>query len=365
MATENLKGPALTVWAGLDVGKEHFVAALCPERTPGQSPPAPRELPTAEFARSAAGVRAWLKWVRQQRPKVAPGAASVGVRIVMEATGNYSRELAEWLGQLAPEWPAAISEPRRVAQYLQGVGLRGKTDPTDACGLARYGAECWPPPYVALPPVYAELRALTRERQSVVEAQVAGANRAATTGGAGSCRAVARLQRQRCAYLARQVAKLEGLLREHVQRHPELRQTVAHLTSIPGVGFLTAVVFLAEAGWLLPHFPTVRQFVAWCGLDPVPYDSGKSVHGKAHLSKHGSAHLRRSLYLAALALTRKPDCALGSTYARLVRAGKPGLVALGAVMRKLAVLMRALLKHDADYCETIPVAAQENSAMTT
>ncbi len=104
---------------------------------------------------------------------------------------------------------------------------------------------------------------------------------------------------------------------------------------------LTAITILAELGDLR-RFHQARQLTAFAGLSLKKHTSGKSVHKKTHMSKQGSAHVRRILYVAAMAAVRG-DNTFAEVYHRLVHNGKNRMSAIGAVMRKLLLTMRAVL----------------------
>jgi len=77
-----------------------------------------------------------------------------------------------------------------------------------------------------------------------------------------------------------------------------------------------------------------RQWVAFSGLDPRLFKSGKSVEKRPRISRSGSRHLRRALYMPApVALRRDPYLRVFDQ--NLLARGKARLQAVVAVMRKL------------------------------
>jgi transposase len=114
-----------------------------------------------------------------------------------------------------------------------------------------------------------------------------------------------------------QMQQVQHQIRDHVTRHPELTRQQALLTSIPGIGEMTATRLLAEMA-PLERFQSARQAAAYTGLTPKHHESGSSVRGRARLSKIGNARVRKALYwpaIAAYGLTRSfalratPACA--------------------------------------------------------
>ncbi|MCX7016378.1 MAG: transposase [Candidatus Sumerlaeota bacterium] len=321
---------------GLDVAKATFDAALWLPLAPG-AVREQHEMPAAAFPRTRQGVRQFLAWMDAilARHVTVPLTA---IRMVMEATGRYSVELAVWLMVERPTLHVAIINPQVAAHYRRSLSFRNNTDRIAARALARYGAERRPAPYEPLTPERAELRELSRYRQTLVETRVAETNRAAETTASSW---VARSQQKHLRYLEREIARIEQAMRAIVERIPELKRDAELIDGIFGVGFITTVAILAELGDLR-RFEHGRQLTAFVGMAPRHFQSGTSVHRKTRLSKCGEPRLRALLYMCATtAITGDND--LAHFYHRLLARGKTKMAALGAVMRKLLLLMRALV----------------------
>ena len=86
----------------------------------------------------------------------------------------------------------------------------------------------------------------------------------------------------------------------------------------------------------------MRDLVAYVGLCPRLCSSGSSLHGPTPLTKRGNAVVRRALYFPAMNAVRFNPC-LKPFYHRLLAKGKPKMVALAAVMRKLLHLVYGVL----------------------
>lgn len=85
-----------------------------------------------------------------------------------------------------------------------------------------------------------------------------------------------------------------------------------------------------------------RQLTAFAGVSPRHEESGTSVRKRTRMSKQGSSRIRRTLYMSAMTVIRG-DSDLADFYHRLLDEKKTEMAALGAVMRKLLVVMRAIL----------------------
>jgi transposase len=139
--------------------------------------------------------------------------------------------------------------------------------------------------------------------------------------------------------LRARLRELEGELRTLVEQHAVGR----HLTTIPGVGPITAACVLAEVGDFA-RFPDAATLASYAGLVPGLRHSGKRAPLRAGLYPVGNARLRRGLYMATLNAVRFNPW-LRAFYARLVARGKPKLVALTAAMRKLLAAMHSVARR--------------------
>jgi len=318
-------------WVGLDVAKGSFDAALL---RPGQRfPQTPlREVPVDSFARTPQGVHAFIDWIRAQR--VEPDT----VRVVMEATGKYSTELAAWLREQVAALAPAIANPRHTSAFIKSMGVRNKTDRLEARALAFFGMERRPNAYEPHSPERSELRELSRHRDGLVRERTMVKNRIHET----SASTYVNTDRKRhLAQLIKRIQRVEAAMKKCVAQSPTLKQDVALLTSIYGVAFINATTILAELGELR-RFEKARQLTAFAGMSPRHHESGTSVKGCSRLCKQGNSRSRQSLYLSAMVAIRG-DNPLRCFYQNLLQEGKPKMVALAAVMRKLLVLMRSIL----------------------
>jgi len=338
---------ARIVSIGLDVAKASFEAALA---TPAQLPAQP--LASKPYARLFEGAAQLVQAV-EAHPSMIELAQPLP-RIVMEATGAYSRQLAEWLVALRPQWRVAVVNPRFIKAYAHSLGARNKTDRADARLIARYGLERQPVWFEPLAPALKALRALSRERDALVAQIVQTKNRAGETPDAPDV--VVSAQRAVFQALDKQRRRIEAAMLELLVSDPTWGPLLERLQSIPGVGKITAMVVLAELGDLR-RFSRSRQLSAFAGTNPQIIESGSSLRRRTRMCKMGSSRVRQALYLSAMAAIRtKRTNSLALTYKRLVAQGKPKLVALGAIMRKQLLLMRALMLNGTRFGDPVACA---------
>jgi transposase len=354
----------LPAWLGCDVAKGTFDAAVYPP-VPAGAPPRPLEsLCAATFPRTAQGVAQCLQWAQGQLDAFARAErleAAPPLRVVMEATGRYSIELIAWFVEHCPTAARpSLLDPTVSHHFLKSLRLRNKTDRIEARAIARLGAERVPASHQPRPAHYESLRELSRERDTIVQIHVSVRNRAQEL---TDYPEVAKIHQRLVRDVQKALEKVEQAIVAHVQKHDDLNGIVTRLQTIPGVGFWTATVVLAELGDLA-RFARARQITAYAGVSPRRYQSGTSVRGGTHLCKQGSARVRQALFLSGMSASRG-DNDLGRFYRHLVEdVGKPKMVALGAVMRKQLVLMRSLVIHEETYQDhrgdprPIPTTAQ-------
>lgn len=256
--------------------------------------------------------------------------------VCMEATGIYWEQAAQDLADHG--FAVSVVNPAQIKAFGTASGVRTKTDVVDAKVIAEFCARQTPPTWQPLSKSVRRLRALVGRREALVELRTQEMNRlevAATD-------AVRNSIEQVLATINEQIADIERQIGKDVDDDPTLREQRDLLASIPGVGDKTIATFLSHYGGEL-RFAKTRQAVAFAGLDTAKHESGTSVRGKPRLSKMGHASIRRALYMpAVVAMTRTP---WGREFAsRLLSAGKPKKLVLGALMRKLVAIAYGVLK---------------------
>jgi transposase len=300
-----------TIYVGVDVAKQSLEVA-----PPGRS---------QQLSNDATGHRRFVSGL---------GKYPEPVQVILEASGGYERALVRALHEA--NIPVSVLEPSRVRAFAQAKGLRAKTDPIDASVLREFGQTLHPQP--SLPPTKEQLRLaeLVSRRSQLIDSQVAESNRSAHY-------LDPLLRRQAAAYLRllhRQIQQCAQAIAELIEQDESMRERAERVQQVPGVGALTAATLLAD----IPELGSVRDesVAALAGVAPYNNDSGP-LRGIRRI-RGGRASVRRALYMAALSAVRH-DPIFQRLYQRLLLRGKPKLVALVAVMRKLIILLNRLLKN--------------------
>jgi transposase len=318
------------VFAGIDVSAHELSVAV-------HSGTVDRE-EVQTFSNNAAGHHALLAHLLRGKGRA---------RVCLEASGNYSLDLALTL-HAHRRVEVSVVNPRRARRFAESLGQRSKTDPVDAHVLCQYA---WRMPWVSwVPPsmLALRLRGLTRaiEALGVTQTQEKNRRHSLKASKVLSTFLIRELQRH-LDYLQVRITRLRREALRLIASDPELDRRFRLMLTTPGIGETSALQILGELA-VLPDTLDARQWVAFGGLDPVRFTSGTTVEKKPRISRGGSRHLRRALYMPALvAIRHEPH--LRAFFQRLVARGKARLQAVVAVMRKLLHAFFAMFRSDHAY----------------
>jgi transposase len=273
-------------------------------------------------ARDAAGLEGLVERLRPLAPQT----------VAVEATGGFETVVAASLA--AASLPVVVVNPAQVRAYAQAMGKRAKTDPIDAAVIARFVLATRPE---VRPLPDAETRMLsdlvTRRRQ-IIQMMVAERHREKRAP-ARTKKSILRLLKA----LQKELTAIDEDIDDAVRGSPAWREKEDLLASVPGVGSTIARTLLAD----LPELGTLdrRQVAALVGLAPFTRQSGQ-WRGRSFIAG-GRATVRSAIFMGAMVAVRfNPQ--LRAFRHRLVAAGKPKMVALIAVARKLLTILNAILR---------------------
>lgn len=261
--------------------------------------------------------------------------------VTLEGSGGYERlVIAELLDR---GHRVALVNPRQVRDFAKGMGILAKTDALDAVVLAKFGQVANPRCLQKPAGPQAELQQLIERRRQLVELRTAETNRLQQASAKVAQRSIQAVLHT----LEKQILALETELARLVDQHQDWKQKANLLTSVPGVGDITAMSLLAD----LPELGQLNreQIASLAGLAPFNHDSGQLKGQRAIWG--GRADVRTSLYMAALCAIRC-NTTLKTFYQRLRTAGKPFKKAITACMRKLLVILNTMLKTNSAWKST-------------
>ena len=315
---------------GIDIAKKKFDVAL----------PQGEKVKSGTFHNTAAGFDMFARWLTRHGVE--------HIHACMEATGTYGEELALYLHRTGHV--VSVVNPAKIRGFAQSELSRTKTDKADAALIARFcramKPEAWQPPA----PEVKELQSLVRRLESLNDMLTQERNRLPITEG------MVRSSIERTiSHLETEIQTTRCLIREHIDQYPGLRSKRDLLESIPGIGPATSAMILAEFGDV-ERFGDARHMASFCGLTPRHRQSGSSVRGKSRLSKTGSSRIRKALYMPALSAIRY-NPVIAAFRARLLANGKPRMVIVAAIMRKLVHIIFGVLNGGRPFDPAIAAAA--------
>ena len=295
------------IWAGLDVGKASFVAALddasATERRKVTS------LPCRKFKRNQDELKKFFQWAQELFPEAE-------IRIVMESTGCYSQQLDGWIGELHPDVAVTIENAGNIHAFIQSLNLPHKTDRLDAQAIARFGTERQPKPTPRPSKTILVLRDLCHTRTALIKAKVEFQNRQETLSEPFS-----------------------------IEINSDIRREIELMCTLPGVSFVSASEIIAELGSLKQY--SAKELSSLSGLAPRIKESGSSVHA-SYMSRRSSGRLRQILYLDSM-IGVKNIPVLQEFHQRLLEKGKKKMTARCACMRKMLLILRSIVVHQRPY----------------
>ncbi len=296
---------------GIDISKESLDVAVHETGEIFQYPNSPGNFPTV------------IAHFQSLEPKL----------IAMEASGGYEQELLFSL--LISGLPAALVNARQVHNFGKAIGRLAKTDRIDAA-LPAHFAQAVQPRICETPPVaQIMLTELVNRRHAMVEMLAAEKNRLHVT----RTKPARGHVQNHIQWLKSQIGDMDRELKDLIQLSETWREMDSLIESVPGVGHVGAATLVG----LLPELGRLnrRQIAALAGVAPFNYDSGKKK-GQRHIWG-GRAAVRSALYMCVVAGLRCNPM-LQVFYKRLVEKGKPPKVALTACIRKLLIVLNALVR---------------------
>jgi transposase len=298
-------------WVGIDVSQASLDGYLLPQGT------------SFQVSNTEVGVQQLIAQFQTTPPHL----------VVVESTGGLERIVVSGLQQAAI--PVAIANPRKVKGFAVALG-KAKTDKLDAEVIARFAqsVDLQPQPMIAASAQ--QLSDLIHRRQQLVDIQVAEKNRLTR-----AAKIVQADIEEHLKQLEQRIESLNQQIQTLGQQQADWRRKDKILQSVKGIGQVTAALCLVE----LPELGnlTDKQIARLVGVAPINHDSGK--HKGKRMIAGGRTRVRCGLYMATLVATRH-NPVIRDFYQRLLAKGKLKLVALVACMRKLLVILNAMIRDN-------------------
>ena len=301
-----------SVYVGIDVAKDTFCVAACPDIIKTCLP------------NTKDGHRRLCQVLKEH---------SIAL-VVLEATGGYERPIAAEL--LNASLPVVVVNPRQVRDFAKGMGQWAKTDPIDAQVLAKFAQIVKPAPKTHATPQTAELSELVRRRRQLNDLRTQESNRIGMILHPKVRKSIQKMIKT----LDFQIKEIDQLIREHIDADDDFKNKDRIIQSASGVGPQTSAMLIAN----LPELGKLnrQEIAALVGLAPWDRSSGK-YDGKAHIFG-GRKDVRSALYMAAFTACRF-NPAIREFAQRLKQEGKAYKVVITACMRKLLIILNTMVRN--------------------
>jgi transposase len=304
---------------GIDMAKDTFDVALLGSR----------QTHRGHFSNDPTGFTKLARWLLKRQAQEAHAC--------LEATGRYWEDLALFLHDQGHQ--VSVVNPKLIKKHAETTMQRNKTDKEDALTIADYCAKHQPAVWQPPSPAQRQLKALVRHVKVLKSDRQREVNRKHS--GVPSQDVVEAIDAH-IAFLEGQINDLEQRIQDLIDEDPDIRRDKELLTSIPGIGDITAAALLAEIPDV-SRFAQASQLDAYAGLTPGQRQSGKSIPVQGHLVKWGNAHLRAALFMPALS-SHRWNPIIAALRLRLQARDKSKMTIIVAIMRKLLHLAYGVLK---------------------
>lgn len=264
--------------------------------------------------------------------------------VVMEATGYYHYQLAQYLSKHGIS--CAVVNPLSIKRFIQMKLAKVKTDKADAKAIYEYAMANEVSIYNPLDCIQSECLQMFRLLHNYKKQLTAIKNKlhGEEVLGRPSKTVYHSLNRTK-KHLEKEISKVEEKVLELVKQ--EHQHEITLLKSIPGLGLKT-ILFLIVITDGFTKFENASQLCSYAGITPTERSSGSSVRGKSRISKVGNKRLRNLLFMCSFTACQH-NKACRDQYERIVNKGKSKKLALLAVSNKLLRQAFAIVKSGIPY----------------
>ncbi|HGH6625388.1 TPA: IS110-like element ISNgo3 family transposase [Neisseria meningitidis] len=282
-----------------------------------------------KFKNNDDGLKQFRLWIKGNRIRKA--------YIGMEATGIYYEKAADMLSSY---YTVYVINPLKIKDYGKSRFNRTKTDKADSNLIADYIKRHQDTLIPYQIPKNKALQKLINLKNQLQQHQKQIKNRLHST----EEDFIRNIHQDLIDTIQDKMEQVKIAISEQIKKQTD-NNHYRNLQTIPSIGKDTASVLYAQL--TEKHFKTANQFVSYAGLSPAIIQSGTSVRGRGRLSRYGNRRLKSTLYMPALCAYRFN--AFPKLINNLKKAGKPKMVIIVAIMRKLAKLAYYIVKTGQPY----------------
>jgi len=322
-------------FVGIDISKIKFDSAIIVD---GKK----EETLSGCYEQDKANYDSFLQWVKQQTK-----SNLQDVLFCMEHTGIYNLALVEYLCSHNLHVCVETAMQIKLSMGMQ----RGKSDKIDAKRIAWYAYKnqdeltAWQQPREKV----RMLKMLLTQRSALVLAKTSLQRNINEIEDVGLKTFAKQLKRYNSGVkgIEKDIAKIEADIKELVQQDEQMSKLCKQITSIPGMGFVTATHLIAYTN----EFKTMRdgkQLACYCGVAPFEHTSGSSVRGKTRVSHQANKTLKSLLHMCAL-VSIKTEGEFKQYYERKKAEGKNSMAVINAIRNKMLLRVAALIRNDSMY----------------
>lgn len=295
-----------------------------------------------QFSNDQDGMEQLMRWLTEIAPVFDQ------TLFCMEATGLYCFSLTRFLANNSIDiWI------EHAAQIKKATALsRGKNDKVDSQRIAVYAIKnldrlrLWRPINATLE----KIRHLASLRERLVETK----KRLATpikefedVGNVAMAKLLTKTIKSSLAAIDKDLKNIEAKIIDIVNEDDNLKLLYKLITSVVGIGFVTAINLLVHTNGFTILKDT-RKLACYCGVAPFEYSSGSSIRGKTKVHYMANKKLKCNLHMASLTAV-KLDADLKAYYERKVAEGKNKMSVLNAVKNKLLARVVAVVNKQQEY----------------
>lgn len=321
---------------GIDISKKDFHVCFCSIDDEQQL----KITGSKRFLNTLSGYKSFQEWYEKRSKE------PIKRLFVLEATGVYQEGLAWFLYD--QDESVSIVLAQRSKAFMKSIGIKSKNDSVDAQGLAKMGAiqalKEWKP----LSKKIYDLRSVTRHIEDLQNMRTALLNQKESFKHQKVVSPVIfKSIEKTLTTLENEIDLLKKEVRKLIETDEILAERVGYMTSIKGVGVLTAAIVIAETnGFALVR--NLKQIVSYAGYDVQENQSGLRV-GKTKITKKGNAHIRRAMHLPAFGVVRHQESTFKNLYERVYEKSGSKMKAYVAVQSKLLRMLYTLWKKEENF----------------
>lgn len=295
-----------------------------------------------QFTNDDDGMKHLMEWFKELN------LAFADTLFCMEATGLYCFPLTQFLAANSIDiWVEHAVQIKKASALA-----RGKNDKVDSQRIAIYATKnidrlrLWRPMGATLE----KIKHLASLRERLVETKkklITPIKEFEDMGNAAMAKLLAKTIKSSLASIDKDLKNIELKIIGTVNEDDNLKMLYKLITSVVGIGFVTAINLLVHTN-AFTMLKDTRKLACYCGVAPFEYSSGSSIRGKTKVHYMANKKLKSNLHMASLSAV-KLDADLKVYYERKVAEGKNKMSVLNAVKNKLLARVIAVVNKQQEY----------------